>query len=621
MRSANDRTGVSNEAIYKQGSAVGHLECQNTVMSESLRKVSTMVHLLRHRAQHQPQQTAYIFLQDGETETASLSYKELDAQACLIASRLQREGTADGRALLLYPSGPEFITAFFGCLYAGIVAVPAHLPRPNQDLSRLEAIVSDSQASFALTTSTVLAKLERLLKENQSLAALRWLKTDELASHQGKSWHEADVSSDAIAYLQYTSGSTGTPKGVMVTHRNLLHNAEVIERAFSVTREAILVGWLPFFHDMGLCVNVLQPLYSGLRCILMPPLSFIQKPFRWLQAISRYKATSTGGPNFAYDLVCAKAKPEQLAKLDLSNWAVAFVGSETVRADTLDRFAATFEPCGFRREAFCPCYGLAEATLMVSGGLKNGPPDLYRVDGAALEENRVVSAVGVHANVRTIVGCGQIRLEQKVVIVDPESLTRCPDRQVGEIWVSGLSVGQGYWNRPVETDHTFKAYLADTGEGPFLRSGDLGFLKDGELFVTGRLKDVMIIRGHNHYPGDIELTVEKSHPALRSGCGAAFTVDIEGQEHVVVVQEVEREFLGKLPVDTVIADIRQALAGQHGLYVNVVLFVKAGTIPKTSSGKIQRYLCRAKFMNRTLDVLETTGAALKVSGYRHGPTS
>jgi acyl-CoA synthetase (AMP-forming)/AMP-acid ligase II len=619
MQSANSCDALSKVVSTKLEPRPDQVECQNTVISKGMCKGATLIQLLSNRAQQQPQQTAYSFLQDGEVETASLSYGELDSQARMVASLLRSESATGGRALLLYPSGPEFIIAFFGCLYAGIVAVPAHPPRPNQDLSRLQAIVSDAQATFALTTSSVLAKLERLLGENQGLAALRWWKTDELASHQAMSWREADVSSDTIAYLQYTSGSTGTPKGVMVSHGNLLHNAEVIERAFSVTCEAILVGWLPFFHDMGLCVNVLQPLYSGVRCILMPPLSFVQKPLRWLQAISRYKATSTGGPNFAYDLASRKAKPEQLAKLDLSSWAVAFIGSETVRADTLDRFAATFEPCGFRREAFCPCYGLAESTLMVSGGLKNGPPVLYQVDGAALEENRVVSAANVHGNVRTIVGCGQTRLEQKIVIVEPESLTRCPDGQVGEIWVSGLSVGQGYWNRPVETDRTFKAYLADTGEGWFLRTGDLGFLKDDELFVTGRLKDVMIIRGHNHYPGDIELTVEKSHPALRSGCGAAFTVDIEGQEQVVVVQEVEREFLGKLPVDIVIGDIREALAGQHGLYVNVVLLVKPGTIPKTSSGKIQRYLCRAKFINRTLDVAETTVATLKVSGYRCGP--
>jgi acyl-CoA synthetase (AMP-forming)/AMP-acid ligase II/acyl carrier protein len=361
---------------------------------------------------------------------------------------------------------------------------------------------------------------------------------------------------------------------------------------------------------MGLIGGVLQPLYGGFPVTLMSPADFLQKPVRWLQAISRYKATTSGGPNFAYDLCVEKIKPEQLSCLDLSSWEVAFNGAEPVRSSTLERFAATFEPCGFRREAFYPCYGMAETTLIVSGGLKTRPPVVRQFDGAALEQNRVVAAEGEQENLREIVGCGQAWLDQKIAIADPEFLTPCTDEQVGEIWVSGPSVARGYWNRPEETEQTFRAYLADTGvsvagrsPGSFVRTGDLGFLQDGELFVTGRLKDLIIIRGRNHYPQDIELTVQKSHPALRPSAGAAFAVEVEGVERLVIAQEVERSYLRQLDVDEVVRAIRQAVSQQHELEVYAVVLLKTASIPKTSSGKIQRHACRVGFLNGSLDVV------------------
>lgn len=564
---------------------------------------STLVELLDYRARHQSQQTAYIFIQHGETELGRLTYEELQRQAKVIAASLQSLGVAGERALLLYPPGLEFITAFFGCLYAGIVAVPAYPPRRNQKMSRLQALVVDSQAKIALTTTALLTSIESRLVQNPEFQGLHWLTTDSLTHELVESEQLPEVDKDTLAFVQYTSGSTGTPKGVMITHGNLLHNERMIEQAFGHTKNTIVVGWLPLFHDMGLIGNVMQPLYLGQPCVLMSPVDFLQKPLRWLQAISRYRATTSGGPNFAYELCIRKITPQQRATLDLSSWEVAFTGAEPVRAQTIEEFVAAFEPCGFRPEAFYPCYGMAETTLFVTGGLKSASPVVESVAAEALEQNQVVASID-EKNARKIVSCGRVWLEQKIAIANPETLTRCQADQVGEIWVSGASVAQGYWNRPLESQQTFNAYLADTKEGPFLRTGDLGFVKNGELFVTGRLKDVIIIRGQNYYPHDIEQTVEKAHPALRPGCGAAFAVEINGSERLVVVTEVERSYLRKLNVNEVVGSMGEAVTAEHALQIYAVVLVKPGSIPKTSSGKIKRHACRADFLSGSLNVVE-----------------
>lgn len=566
-------------------------------------KLSNLVDLLSYRAQNQPEQTAYILLQDGE-EAGKLTYQELDRQARAIAARLQNLDTTALCALLLYPAGLDYIAAFFGCLYAGVVAVPAYPPRRNQNMSRLQAIAASSRATVALTTTSLLSNMEGYT-QNPDLAHLHWVATDKISDDLVEAWQEPKLSSDTLAFLQYTSGSTGTPKGVMVSHGNLLQNLALIYNSFGHTSNSQGVIWLPPYHDMGLIGGVLQPLYGGFPVTIMAPVDFLQKPVRWLQAVSRYKATTSGGPNFAYDLCVRKIKPEQLASLDLSSWEVAFTGAEPISAETLSQFVATFEPCGFRREAFYPCYGMAETTLIVSGGVKSALPIVRSFDSAALEQNRVVPvAADQQQGNRAIVGCGQSWTDQKVVIVDPESLIPCPDNKVGEIWVSGPSVAQGYWDRPEETVQAFQAYLADRSEGPFLRTGDLGFLQDEELFVTGRIKDVIIIRGQNHYPQDIELTVEKSHPALRSGCGAAFAVEVKGAERLVIVQEVERSYLRQLNVNEVVGNIRHAVAAEHSLQIYATVLVKTGSIPKTSSGKIQRHACRSGFLAGSLNVVE-----------------
>jgi acyl-CoA synthetase (AMP-forming)/AMP-acid ligase II len=573
---------------------------------------STLVELLSYRAENQSEQKAYSFLQSTEKEAASLTYKELHLQAQAIATNLQSLNLVGERALLLYQPGLDFIAAFFGCLYAGVVAIPAYPPRKNQKLSRLQAIVADAQAKIVLTSTSLLESLQTSFNQEEGLeiSGLHWLATDELSSDLAQAWQPQQLNGNTLAFLQYTSGSTGTPKGVMITHGNLLHNERMIEKAFGHTNKTIVVGWLPVFHDMGLIGNVLQPLYLGVPCILMSPVEFLQKPIRWLQAISHYKATTSGGPNFAYDLCIRKVTPEQLATLDLSSWEVAFTGAEPVRAETLEQFASTFAPCGFRKEAFYPCYGMAETTLIVTGGEKTALPITCNVEKAALEQNRIVKQPDDRKDTHTIVGCGQSPADQKAIVVDPQSLTMCPPEQVGEIWVAGPSVAQGYWNQPDETEKTFNAYLADANVSDsiasvrFFRTGDLGFLQDGELFITGRLKDVIIVRGQNHYPQDIELTVEKSHPSLRIGCGAAFAIDFKNSERLVVVQEVERSYLRKLNVQEVIAQLRQAVAAHHGLEVFTTVLVKTGSIPKTSSGKIRRQACRSAFLSGSLDVVE-----------------
>lgn len=575
-----------------------------------------LIELLSDRARTQPQQVAYKFLHRGEKEAYSLTYKDVDSQAKALAAYLQSLDVVGERALLLYQPGIEFITAFFGCLYAGVIAVPAYPPRRNQKMMRLKAVVEDASAKIILTTASLLSQVQRRLTDNSDLEALHWLATDEVESELRNSWHPPKVSSD-IAFLQYTSGSTGMPKGVAIAHSNLLHNERMIKEAFEHTSDTTVVGWLPLFHDMGLIGNVLQPLYLGKTCILMSPADFLTKPIRWLQAISRYQATTSGGPNFAYDLCIRRTTPEQREGLDLSSWQVAFTGAEPVRAETMEQFAETFEPYGFRREAFYPCYGMAETTLFVTGGTKNNYPVIKSVDAIALEQNKV-EAVREGNKVRKIVSCGHTWLEQEVAIANPETLTRVDDNGVGEIWVKGESVAKGYWNQPEKTKEIFQAYLADTGEGPFVRTGDLGFIQDDELFVTGRLKDVIIIRGQNHYPQDIELTVEKSHPALRAGCGAAFTVEVKNSERLVVVQEVERSYLRKLDTPEVVSSICQAVTAEHSLQPYATVLIKTGSIPKTSSGKVKRYACRSGFLDGSLNVInDWSENPLGKSKYKH----
>jgi acyl-CoA synthetase (AMP-forming)/AMP-acid ligase II/acyl carrier protein len=509
---------------------------------------------------------------------------------------------AGERALLLHPPGLEFVAAFFGCLYAGVVAVPAYPPRLHRPDPRIEEIVADAQAKLVLTTADVLSGLEARRSQMPGLAGRRWLATDTLPLDLADRWRERSVDADDVAFLQYTSGSTVTPKGVMVSHENILDNSAHMARLGRPTADSVGMSWLPHFHDMGLLYGIIQPLYAGFTGFLMPPASFLQRPLRWLRAISQYKATHCGAPNFAYDLCTSRITPEQRASLDLGSWRIAFNGAEPVRRTTLERFAEAFGPAGFRGDALCAAYGLAEATLMVSVSRPATPLVFYRAGAAELERNRVVPAPEGDTGARTLVGCGHPGEISPAVIVDPETRRRCRSGEIGEIWVSGRSVAVGYWNRPEETAKTFGACLSDSGEGPFLRTGDLGCVEGGQLFVTGRIKEMIIIRGLNHYPQDIEHTVQASHSALRPGAGAAFSVEQDGDERLVIVQEVERS-QRSAGLDEVAAAIRRAVTEEHEVEPHAVVLIRPASILKTSSGKIQRRGCRTAFLEGTLGVL------------------
>lgn len=566
---------------------------------------SNLVELLRHRAQHQADDAGFQFLTDGERTLETWTYADVDRKARAIAASLQSMGMEGERALLLYPSGLDFVAAFFGCLYAGVIAVPAYPPRRNRNMARIDAIANDAEAKIALTTFEVLERVQTMITDTPALQRIRWRATDQWDDDLADQWRRPDVHGETLAFLQYTSGSTGTPKGVMLTHSNLMHNSAMITYAFEHSRSGSGCFWLPLYHDMGLIGGILQPLYMGRPNTLMSPTHFLQKPVRWLQAISQSGSTISGGPNFAYDLCAEKVTAEQKRTLDLSRWTLAFNGAEPVRADTIDRFSKAFAECGFQRDAFYPCYGLAEATLIVTGGYKQSPPVVRSFDAAALEKHDVVTVERGSAGSRELVGSGGNLLDQNIVIADPETFEPCGESRVGEIWVSGPSVAQGYWKRDEESEHTFQARLSD-GRGPFLRTGDLGILHDGELFVTGRLKDLIIIHGVNYYPQDIELSVDRAHKDIKPGTGAAFAVGDGGEERLVVVQELNRR--RELDFTEIIAGIRKRIAADFELAVSAVVLLKTGSIPKTSSGKIQRHACQAGFLAGTLAALATWSA-------------
>jgi acyl-CoA synthetase (AMP-forming)/AMP-acid ligase II len=571
---------------------------------------TNLVDFLQYRAEQQGDRTAYIFLKEGVTESGSLTYAELDLQARAIAAKLQSLVKTGSRALLVYPydAGLEFIAAFFGCLYAGVIAVTIVPPRYSQAISQLSPRAIASGAEVILTTAGFWTNISDAMSYDLDLVAqtkrFQWIETDSLDTSIAPNWEKTTIKPDTIAFLQFTSGSTGMPKGVMVTHNNILYNEAMIRLGFDHQDDTLVVGWLPMFHDMGLIGNVLQPFYLGRPSVLMSPMSLIQQPFEWLQAISKYRATTSGAPNFAYDLLCAKATPEKLQGLDLSNWRVAYSGAETVRAETLERFSEIFASCGFRKDSFYPCYGMAEATLYITGGVAAEAPLIKYVDGPQLEQNKVVE-VSDHSllSTKAIVSCGRTWLDTKVIIVDPETRIQGSSDRVGEIWIAGSGVAKGYWEQPEETKATYQGYLADTQEGPFLRSGDLGFIDNGELYVTGRLKEVMIFWGRYCYPQHVEQTVEHSHPALRPNCGAAFAIEVGTSEKLVIAQEVERNYLRDLNVEEIVQAICEAVAREHEVEVYAIALLKTSGMLKTSSGKIQRRACKAKFLEGGLSTI------------------
>lgn len=536
---------------------------------------------------------------DGEYEEVVITYQELDRRARSIGAFLQQFTKAGDRALLLFPPGLDFIAAYFGCLYARIIAVPAYPPhnaRLEKSIRLTRHIVDDARPALALISSSLFSAINSADSVKDIFADTRLVAIDSIETNDWcEKWREQKIGTNEIAFLQYTSGSTTTPRGVIVTHGNLLHNLELIERSFGQSSQSHAVIWLPPYHDMGLVGGILQPLFSGYPVTLMPHLMFLQRPYRWLEAISRFQSTTSGGPNFAYDLCVRKIKPEQRASLDLSCWEVAFNGAEPVYYKSLDQFADYFGPCGFRREAFLPCYGLAESTLLVSGGPKSKLPEIKCLENSPLEQNQVSFCDESTTNKRVLVGCGHYQPDQHIKIVDPVTLKPSPANEVGEIWLRGPSVASGYWNKSSDTKLTFNAHLSGTGEGPFLRTGDLGFVHDGELFITGRMKSLIISEGKNHYPHDIERTVEESNEAIKPGSCAVFSVNNFSAEQVIVIVELAHN--DKLNHDKIRKDIRNSISACHDLKVNDIRIIAPGKIPRTTSGKIKHHLCKENYVD------------------------
>jgi acyl-CoA synthetase (AMP-forming)/AMP-acid ligase II len=567
--------------------------------------ISTLVDLIMYRAVTEPEKKIYTFLENGEDAELILSYHDLDQRSKAIGARLQSRYHPGDRVVLLFPPSFEFITSFFGCLYAGMMAVPTYPPnltKIQRSLPRFLAIITDAKPAAILTTKSIIDLSRPVLKDFPELERLPWIDSESIPNETSESWKMPTIAEDDLAFLQYTSGSTATPKGVMVSHRNLLYNSAMIRQSFEINPDDQLMSWLPFYHDMGLIGGVIQPLFADAPIVLMSPLHFLQRPHRWLQAISRYKVTTSGSPNFGYEVCASKITPERKDGLDLSSWRLAFNGAEPVRPETLRRFSETFADCGFRPETFYPCYGLAEATLFVTGGLVKEAPKIIKINSHELLRDFVGSEEG--EKIQEFVSCGKSWLEQEIAIVDPESLERCDPEQVGEIWISGPHVTQGYWQNPEATRASFQAKIANSDEGFYMRTGDLGFIKNGELFIAGRIKDLIIIDGLNHYPQDIEISVENCHPGLKPGGCAAFSVMEGEREQLIIVAEIRREYRDFIP--EVRKAIRQAISEDHNLRAHEIVFIRTRTIPKTSSGKIQRHLCKAEYLSKQLEVVSGT---------------
>jgi acyl-CoA synthetase (AMP-forming)/AMP-acid ligase II len=569
-------------------------------------ELSSLVDVLLRRAVEQPNDAAYIFLPDRSGEPVSLTFAGLYDRALSVALGLGKYGQKRDRAVLLFPPGLDFITAFFGCLLAGVIAVPMMLPRRDSSRDSSAAILADCSPRFVVSRGDWIERTRPDLIERFRVAGIEWFFVDDACADRAARREELSrPGRDDIAFLQYTSGSTSAPKGVIVSHSNLVENSEMIRIAFGNTRQSTYVSWLPLHHDMGLILNALQSFYVGALCVMLAPVSFMQRPLSWLRAIHEYRAEVAGGPNFGFDLCVRRYRADQMQAIDLSCWKVAFNGAEPVRAETIGRFAATFAPHGFDAKSSQPAYGMAEATLLISTGRRGVGPVTRTLSRDALQRHGAL-APAKGADKHVLVGCGRHLVGERIAVVEPETRKRLAAGLIGEIWVAGPNVAQGYWRNPEATASVFKARIE--GEDPeccWLRTGDLGFVDEmGELFITGRIKDLIIIRGINHYPQDIEATVEDCHPALRAHCGAAFSVvDHHSEEQLVVVQEIERAYRRQIDGEEIIASIREAIAREHDVAARAIVLIRTGTLPQTTSGKIQRNLARQMYLAGTLSPL------------------
>ena len=564
---------------------------------------STLVGLLRHRAETAPTSRAFTFLVDGDDQEDVITYAQLDHQARAVAATISEEVGEFDRVLVIYPQGLSYLSALFGCMYAKTLAVPLQPPDPrrlDRTLPKLESIVRDGGVRLVLTTREMLEGAQKMLPAGSPLAEVPWIATDDIELSAAEAWKEPELNADDMAYLQYTSGSTSTPKGVIVTHRNLIHNLTDFDVDYGHDADSVMVTWLPTFHDLGLVYGVFMPVFKGFPCVILDPMSFLARPIRWLRAISKYRGTHSPAPNFAYDICVSKTSVEDRQGLDLSCWKVALNGAEAIRYESEARFVEAFEPFGVTWKTISHAYGMSETTAKISSEPHWWEPEFVWADATALEENRVVDVPKSTENARILASCGTTDTDTTVVIARIPDFAKQPDNHVGEIWVGGTTITQGYWERADATEECYGVELSDTGEGPFFRTGDLGFRRDGRVFVTGRLKDMIIIRGENHYPQDIEWDVQFCHPALRPNSIAAFSITHEGREKVVVVSEAYPDKLAN--EESVFAAVRESVA-EHGIQVNAIQLIAPRTIFKTSSGKIMRGRAKLAWSNNEFQVL------------------
>jgi acyl-CoA synthetase (AMP-forming)/AMP-acid ligase II len=559
---------------------------------------SLIVNRLIELASNRPDQNCYTFLTGIHGDEELISYGELDLAARSLASHFRLYCHGHDLAVLLYQPGLDFIKAFFACLYAGIVAVPVNLPRRKNQATGLEFVIRDSGARLVLSTSSLKDSLPDWISQNTGDADVVLLETDLLEQAYIDPVSLPDRSPNDLALLQYTSGSTSNPKGVVIDHGNILANQKMIYNSFEHSEETVVVGWLPHYHDMGLIGNIIQPIFAGCRCILMSPMYFLQRPIRWMETINKYRGTTSGGPNFAFDLCAREIDNSDIRHLDLSSWTLTFCGAERIYPDTLKRFAQAFKSCGFNVRAFYPCYGLAEVTLIATGGDKKAKPIVRHFDQSLLGKNVAKSVFRKRKNTISLVGCGKALGEEELIIVNPGSLQKQADMKIGEIWMRGDNIARGYWKQPDETDITFNAFSRD-GSGPYYRSGDLGFIFDDELFVTGRLKELIIVRGQNIYPHDVELMVTTCDDDLRPLSCIAFAVDTDmGEELVILAESKKRRPQNK---SEIVQKIQERVIDECGVSASHVEIVGPMRLPRTSSGKLQRILCKQQYLEQSIN--------------------
>jgi acyl-CoA synthetase (AMP-forming)/AMP-acid ligase II len=563
----------------------------------------TMRDLLDDRVRRSEKELCFTFLVGFEVRN-QWDCADLYREVAKVGAHLQKIGSTGKRVLLVYPQGPDFMAAFLACLCRNVVAVPVPAPETwnlLRTMPRLRAVAEDADAAFVLTTRKIFNMASASGSSLWDFEGTPWIVTDEL-EEGGDDLGAERIDATAPAYFQYTSGSTSSPSGVIITHQNLMHHLGALHKSCGYGGGAT-VTWMPHFHDYGLVQGLLQPLFSGDPCYFMSPLSFLKRPSHWLGAISKYGGTHSQAPNFAYEHCIRRVSPEERTGLNLASWRAAGNAAEPINPEVLEKFIETFEPCGFQRAASAPAYGLAEATLLVSSTRLNSGPRVLELDANAVFDGRV-TPFEPGSVCRKVVSCGELVGDAKVAIVNPETLTRCRGDKIGEIWVSDRAVAAGYWNQPVKSQEIFEAFLRDTAEGPWLRTGDLGFLQNGELFVSGRLKDMIIIRGANFAPQDIEWVSQKCHPAVETAESAAFPLTIDGEENLGVVQELNRkDHPSTIEFEEVAAKIREQISLEFEVRAYVVALVRRNTIPKTSSGKIQRRACRAALLDGSLETL------------------